>query len=29
MIWSIIALKCLGYDDDSPEVRYSHEQLAG
>jgi squalene-hopene/tetraprenyl-beta-curcumene cyclase len=29
MVWSIIALKCLGYDDESPEVRYCHEQLAG
>ncbi|QDU31076.1 Squalene--hopene cyclase [Anatilimnocola aggregata] len=29
IIWSIIALKCLGYDDDSAEVRYNHEQLAG
>jgi squalene-hopene/tetraprenyl-beta-curcumene cyclase len=28
IIWSIIALKCLGYDDDSAEVRYNHEQLA-
>jgi squalene-hopene/tetraprenyl-beta-curcumene cyclase len=29
IIWSIIALKCLGYDDESAEVRYNHEQLAG
>ena len=29
IIWSIIALKCLGYDDDSAEVRYNYEQLAG
>jgi squalene-hopene/tetraprenyl-beta-curcumene cyclase len=29
IIWSIVALKCLGYDDDSPEVRYCHEQLRG
>jgi len=27
IIWSIVALKCLGYPDDSPEVRYCHEQL--
>ena len=27
IIWSVIALKCLGYDDDSPEVRYNFEQL--
>lgn len=27
IIWSIIALKCLGYADDSAEVRYNHEQL--
>jgi squalene-hopene/tetraprenyl-beta-curcumene cyclase len=27
IIWSIIALKCLGYDDDSAEVRYNFEQL--
>ena len=29
IIWSIIALKCLGYKDDSAEVRYNHEQLRG
>ena len=29
MIWSIIALKCLGYGDDSPEMKYCHEHLAG
>ena len=29
IVWSIIALKCLGYDDDSAEVRYNYEQLAG
>src|SRR6478752_7121061 len=29
IIWSLIALKCLGYDDDSAEVRYNYEQLAG
>jgi squalene-hopene/tetraprenyl-beta-curcumene cyclase len=27
IIWSVIALKCLGYDDDSAEVRYNFEQL--
>ena len=27
IIWSIVALKCLGYDDESPEVRFCHEQL--
>jgi squalene-hopene/tetraprenyl-beta-curcumene cyclase len=29
MVWSIIALKCLGYADDSPAMRYCHEQLDG
>ncbi len=29
IVWSIVALKCLGYPDDSPEVRYCHEQLQG
>jgi squalene-hopene/tetraprenyl-beta-curcumene cyclase len=29
IIWSIVALKCLGYDDESPEVQYCHEQLRG
>lgn len=29
IVWSIIALKCLGYSDDSLEVRYCHEQLEG
>jgi squalene-hopene/tetraprenyl-beta-curcumene cyclase len=29
MIWSIIALRCLGYPDDNPAVRYCHEHLAG
>ena len=28
IVWSIIALQCLGYADDSPEVEYCHEQLA-
>jgi squalene-hopene/tetraprenyl-beta-curcumene cyclase len=27
IIWSVIALKCLGYDDDSAEVRYNFDQL--
>ncbi len=27
IIWSIVALKCLGYADDSPEVLYCHQQL--
>ncbi|HET6881510.1 MAG TPA: squalene--hopene cyclase, partial [Pirellulales bacterium] len=29
IIWSIVALKCLGHDDESPEVQYCHEQLRG
>ncbi len=29
IVWSIVALKCLEYPDDSPEVRYCHEQLHG
>lgn len=29
MIWSVIALRCRGYADDSPEMRYCHQQLAG
>ncbi len=29
MVWSIIALKCLGYADDSPEMNYCHEHLDG
>lgn len=29
MIWSVIALKCLGYADDSPEMQYCHERLEG
>jgi squalene-hopene/tetraprenyl-beta-curcumene cyclase len=29
MIWSAIALKCLGYADDSPEVTYCREHLQG
>jgi squalene-hopene/tetraprenyl-beta-curcumene cyclase len=27
IIWSIIALKCLGYDDDSVELKYNFDQL--
>jgi len=27
MVWSIIALKCLGYSDDSAEMRYCVERL--
>jgi squalene-hopene/tetraprenyl-beta-curcumene cyclase len=27
IIWSVVALKCLGYSDESAEVRYCHEQL--
>ncbi|HWB01027.1 MAG TPA: prenyltransferase/squalene oxidase repeat-containing protein, partial [Pirellulales bacterium] len=29
MIFSIIALRCLGYRDDSPELRYCYERLEG
>lgn len=29
MVWAIIALRCLGYDDDSPELGYCHERLSG
>ena len=28
IVWSIVALKCLGYPDDSPEVRYCHRAVA-
>jgi squalene-hopene/tetraprenyl-beta-curcumene cyclase len=27
IVWSIIALKCLGYDDESVELRYNFDQL--
>ena len=27
IIWSIIALRCLGYSDDSPQVQECHNQL--
>jgi squalene-hopene/tetraprenyl-beta-curcumene cyclase len=29
MVWSVIALRCLGYEDDSPELRYCYERLEG
>ncbi|HEV7223579.1 MAG TPA: terpene cyclase/mutase family protein [Pirellulales bacterium] len=29
MVWSVIALRCLGYPDDSPELRYCYERLEG
>ena len=29
IVWSIVALKCLGYPDDSPEVQYCHAAVAG
>ncbi|HEV3136257.1 MAG TPA: prenyltransferase/squalene oxidase repeat-containing protein, partial [Pirellulales bacterium] len=29
MVWSIIALRSLGYRDDSPEVEYCHRHLQG
>jgi squalene-hopene/tetraprenyl-beta-curcumene cyclase len=29
MVWSIIALRCLGYADDSPEMRYCVKTLEG
>ncbi len=29
MVWSVIALKCLGYAEDCPELRYCHEHLDG
>lgn len=27
IVWSIVALRALGYDDESPEVQYCHQQL--
>jgi squalene-hopene/tetraprenyl-beta-curcumene cyclase len=27
MVWSTIALKCLGYDDQRPEIQYCRQQL--
>jgi len=29
MIWSVVALKCLGYSDDTPELQYCYEHLEG
>ena len=29
MVWAIIALRSLGYDDESPELKYCFEQLEG
>ncbi len=29
MIWSIVALRCLGYTDDSPELKYCYERVDG
>ena len=29
MVWSIVALRSLGYSDDSPELRYCYERLDG
>lgn len=29
IVWSIIALRSLGYSDDSPELQYNYEQLKG
>ncbi len=29
MVWSVIALRCLGYADDSPELKYCYERLEG
>lgn len=27
IVWSIVAMKCLGYPDDSPQMEYCHEEL--
>ncbi len=27
IVWSIVALRCLGYDDDSPQAQECHKQL--
>ncbi len=27
IVWSLIALRCLGYADDSPAVQYNHREL--
>jgi squalene-hopene/tetraprenyl-beta-curcumene cyclase len=29
MVWSIVALRSLGYSDDSPELKYCYERLDG
>ena len=29
MVWSVIALRCLGYADDSPQLKYCYERLEG
>jgi squalene-hopene/tetraprenyl-beta-curcumene cyclase len=29
MVWSLVALRSLGYSDDSPEVQYCHRHLEG
>ncbi|HUY32959.1 MAG TPA: squalene--hopene cyclase [Pirellulales bacterium] len=29
MVWSVIALRALGYDDDAPAPRYCHRQIEG
>jgi len=29
IVWSVVALRGLGYDDDSPELKSCYEQLAG
>lgn len=29
IVWSIVALKCLGYSDHSAEMIYNHDQLKG
>ncbi len=28
IVWSVIALKALGYEDESPELQYNYKQLA-
>ena len=27
IVWSIVAMKCLGYPDDSPQMQYCHDEL--
>ncbi|MDZ4820490.1 MAG: terpene cyclase/mutase family protein [Planctomycetota bacterium] len=29
MVWGIVALRCMGYKDNSPELRYCYERLDG